>query len=184
MLFRSTTVYVTHDQTEAMAMADTIAIMNRGVIEQLGAPQEVYDHPASVFVADFIGAPSMNFIPFEAGLASGACEVSVGAASLPVPPLAEGVARSALLYGVRPEHVRFDPASALRAEVLGTEYLGHSQIVTLRTAVGSTLRAKVGVQVSAARGDHVGLAFEGRAVSLFDEQTGRALARRREVAHG
>jgi multiple sugar transport system ATP-binding protein len=62
----ATTVYVTHDQMEAMAMADTIAIMNRGMIEQLGAPQDVYDRPASVFVADFIGAPAMNFIPFSA----------------------------------------------------------------------------------------------------------------------
>ena len=181
---KATTVYVTHDQMEAMAMADTIAIMNRGVIEQLGAPQEVYDHPASVFVADFIGAPSMNFIPFEGSCETGAQQVTIGAATLPVPPLAEGVGCSALLYGVRPEHVRFDEASAMRAEIVGTEYLGHSQIVTLQTAVGSMLRAKVGVQVAAARGDHVGLAFEGRAVSLFDQQSGRALATRRGVAHG
>ena len=85
---------------------------------------------------------------------------------------------------MRPEHVRFDKASALRAEVIGTEYLGHSQIVTLNTAVGSTLRAKVGVQVSAQRGDHVGLAFDARAVSLFDRQSGRALALNREALHG
>ena len=181
---RATTVYVTHDQVEAMAMADTIAIMNRGVIEQLGAPQEVYERPASVFVADFIGAPAMNFIPFAAGVDSGAEQVHIGAAALPIAPLAEGVDKRALLYGVRPEHVRIDAASSMRAEVVGCEYMGHSQIVTLRTAVGSMLRAKVGVNVPAARGDHVGLAFEGRAVSLFDEQTGRALPRRREVAHG
>ncbi|MEP7295583.1 MAG: ABC transporter ATP-binding protein [Burkholderiales bacterium] len=181
---KATTVYVTHDQMEAMAMADTIAIMNRGVIEQLGAPQEVYDHPASVFVADFIGAPSMNFIPFEGSCESGARQVTIGAATLPVPPLAEGISERALLYGVRPEHVRFDQTSAMRAEVVGTEYLGHSQIVTVQTAVGSMLRAKVGVQIPAQRGDHVGLAFEGRAVSLFDRQSGLALATRREVAHG
>jgi multiple sugar transport system ATP-binding protein len=66
---KATTVYVTHDQMEAMAMADTIAIMNNGVIEQLGAPQEVYDRPASVFVADFIGRPAMNFIPFSGAYA-------------------------------------------------------------------------------------------------------------------
>ena len=97
-----------------------------------------------------------------------------------------------LLCGVRPEHVRFDPASALRAEVVGSEYLGHSQIVTLTTAVGSTLRAKVGVEVPAQRGDRVGLAFDAAAVSLFDQQSGRALALdrsaqpqpQREAAHG
>jgi multiple sugar transport system ATP-binding protein len=181
---KATTVYVTHDQMEAMAMADTIAIMNRGVIEQLGAPQEVYDRPASVFVADFIGAPAMNFIPFAGRLAPGAREVSIGGAAVGVLPLAEGVTERALLCGVRPEHVRFDDGSALRAEVVGTEYLGHSQIVTLTTAVGSTLRAKVGVQVNARRGDRVGLAFDARAVSLFDEPSGRALALDREAAHG
>src|SRR5207344_2266886 len=84
---KATTVYVTHDQMEAMAMADTIAIMNRGVIEQLGSPQEVYDRPVSVFVADFIGAPSMNFIPFYGGYAAGVRQVSIGEARVAVPPL-------------------------------------------------------------------------------------------------
>ena len=180
----ATTVYVTHDQVEAMAMADTIAIMNRGVIEQLGAPQQVYDRPASVFVADFIGAPSMNFIPFAGAYASGTRQVAIGAATVQVAPLAEGVTERALLCGVRPEHVRFDESSALRAEVVGTEYLGHSQIVTLSTAVGSTLRAKVGVHVAAQRGDHVGLAFDARSVSLFDRESGRALALHREAVDG
>ncbi len=180
----ATTVYVTHDQVEAMAMADTIAIMNRGVIEQLGAPQDVYDRPASVFVADFIGAPSMNFIPFAGSYAAGANAITVGPATIAVPPLVQGVSERALLCGVRPEHVRLDDASALRAEVLGTEYLGHSQIVTMTTAVGSTLRAKLGVNVPAKRGDHVGLAFDAQAVSLFDAQSGRALARREGAAHG
>ena len=165
-------------------MADTIAIMNRGVIEQLGAPQDVYDRPASVFVADFIGAPAMNFIPFAGAYASGARQITIGAATVAVPPLAEDVSERALWCGVRPEHVRFDETSALRAEVIGTEYLGHSQIVTLATAVGSTLRAKVGVEVTAQRGEHVGLVFDARAVSLFDQASGRALARRGEAAHG
>ncbi len=62
---QATTVYVTHDQLEAMSMADTIAVMNHGVIEQLGPPQEIYDRPATMFVADFIGSPAMNFLPFE-----------------------------------------------------------------------------------------------------------------------
>ena len=189
---KATTVYVTHDQMEAMALADTIAIMNRGVVEQLGSPQEVYDRPASVFVADFIGAPSMNFIPFYGGYATGARQVSIGEARIAVPPLAESVSDRELLCGVRPEHVRFDAASALRAEVLGSEYLGHSQIVTLKTMVGSMLRAKIGVEVPAQRGTLVGLAFDAAAVSLFDQQSGRALALDRharalplrEAAHG
>jgi multiple sugar transport system ATP-binding protein len=182
---RATTVYVTHDQLEAMAMADTIAIMNQGVIEQLGPPQEVYDRPASVFVADFIGSPSMNFLPFEGGYPVGADTVRVGEAVLPVPALREDASGQTLLFGVRPEHVRLSPppalragtgeVSALRAEVLGSEYLGINQIVTCRTTQGATLRAKVGVDVPAQRGDQVGLAFDASQVSLFDQATGRAL---------
>ena len=71
---KATTVYVTHDQLEAMAMADKIAVMNHGVIEQFGTPQEIYDRPATMFVADFIGSPPMNFLPFRAGLQKGASE--------------------------------------------------------------------------------------------------------------
>jgi multiple sugar transport system ATP-binding protein len=176
----ATTVYVTHDQREAMAMADTIAIMNEGEIEQLGAPMEVYERPASVFVADFVGAPSMNFLPFDAALACGATAVSIGAARVDVPALREDVSARALLCGVRPEHVRLVDDSALRAEVLGTEYLGTSRVVTLSTAQGATLRAKVGVASAARRGDHVGIAFDPAAVSLFDQSSGRALRTARD----
>ena len=176
----ATTVYVTHDQTEAMAMADTIAIMNRGVIEQLGAPLQVYERPASVFVADFIGAPAMNFLPFEAALDEGVSSLHIGAVRVEVPALREAVSQRALLCGVRPEHVRLTDAAALRAEVLGTEYLGTSRIVTLRMAGGTTLRAKVNVDSAAQRGDHVGLGFDAAAVSLFDAASGRALRTARD----
>ena len=172
---KATTVYVTHDQLEAMSMADTIAIMNQGVIEQLGAPQEVYDRPASVFVADFIGSPSMNFLPFDGGYAAGVRQVRLGDAVLAVPELREDAAVPKLLYGVRPEHVRFAGDSALRAEVLGSEYLGTSQVVTCQTAQGATLRARVATDVRAQRGDSVGLAFDSTQVSLFDAASGRAL---------
>src|SRR5437667_154899 len=65
---KATTVYVTHDQMEAMSMADTIALMNQGVIEQMGPPQEIYDRPVSMFVADFVGSPPMSFLPFRGRL--------------------------------------------------------------------------------------------------------------------
>ena len=177
---KATTVYVTHDQLEAMSMADTIAIMNQGIIEQLGAPQEVYERPASVFVADFIGSPSMNFLPFDAALSAGAHTVQIGPAVVDVPALREDISQRPLLCGVRPEHVKLSDASPLRAEVLGTEYLGTSQIVTLATVQGATLRAKVGVHSGAQRGDHVGLAFDAAAVSLFDQASGRALKTARD----
>jgi len=170
----ATTVYVTHDQLEAMAMADTIAIMNQGVIEQLGAPQEVYDRPASVFVADFIGSPAMNFVPLPGGYTAGARQLRLGESMLQLPELREDAPGPQLLYGVRPEHVHFSADSPLRAEVLGTEYLGSSQIVTCRLQ-GTTLRARVAPDVPAQRGDHIGLTFDAAQVSLFDAASGRAL---------
>ena len=164
-------------------MADTIAIMNRGVIEQLGAPMEVYERPASVFVADFIGSPAMNFLPFEAALNKGSETVQIGSARVAVPTLRQDVPQSTLLCGVRPEHVRFADDGALRAEVLGTEYLGMSQIVTVATASGAKLRAKVDADSPVARGDHVGLRFDAAAVSLFDQASGRALKTARDDHH-
>jgi multiple sugar transport system ATP-binding protein len=178
----ATTVYVTHDQTEAMSMADTIAVMNNGLIEQLGAPMDMYERPASVFVADFIGSPAMNFLPFEAALTAGTDSIQLGGATVAVPQVREDTAASRLLCGVRPEQVRLSDDSALRGEVLGTEYLGTSQVVTIATTLGSTLRAKVSPDSKAARGDHVGLAFDAAAVSLFDQTSGRALRTARDDA--
>lgn len=172
---RATTVYVTHDQREAMSMADKIAIMNQGVIEQLGAPQEIYDRPATVFVADFMGSPAMNFIPFEAGLPKGATAVNIGAAAVQFPALREAIVMRPVLYGVRPEHVRLDASSDFRAEVLGSEYLGTCQVITLKTTNDCTLRAKINVNTSVQRGDHVGLSFDSSQITLFDQVSGKAI---------
>ena len=106
--------------------------------------------------------------------------MQIGPAQIEVPALREDISARALLCGVRPEHVRFAEASPLRAEVLGTEYLGTSRVVTLRTGQGATLRAKVEVTTSVQRGDHVGLAFDATAVSLFDQASGRALRTARD----
>jgi multiple sugar transport system ATP-binding protein len=176
----ATTVYVTHDQNEAMAMADNIAVMNRGQIEQLGPPREIYERPASVFVADFIGSPAMNFLPFEAALAQGAQAIRLGEVDVAVPALREELSQRPLLCGVRPEHVQLADEAPLRAEVLGAEYLGHCQILTLSTATGTLVRAKVDVDTPARRGDQVGLRFDADAVSLFDRGSGRALRTARD----
>jgi len=176
----ATTVYVTHDQREAMSMADKVAVMNRGVIEQLGPPQEIYERPASAFVADFIGTPSMNFIPVSMSLPRGATSIRIGETSLGLPAVCEALAERPLLYGVRPEHVQLSTEAGLRAEVLGVEYLGNCQIVTLTTVVGSTVRAKVAARAVIRRGDQVGLVFDAEQVSLFDAVTGRAVRTARD----
>ncbi|MBB5754317.1 ABC transporter ATP-binding protein [Prosthecomicrobium pneumaticum] len=184
----ATTVYVTHDQHEAMAMADKIAVMNHGVIEQFGTPRDIYDHPATMFVADFIGSPPMNFLAFEGTLAPGDRSVTVQGAPVAVPELREGATGGHVL-GARPEHVRFDDASRLRGAVYGTEYLGTQQIVTVETA-GGMVKARIPADVRISTGETVGLAFDAARLSLFEAAGGRALATAareiaaREAGHG
>src|SRR5712692_11606643 len=113
---RATTVYVTHDQLEAMALADKIAVMNHGAIEQLGTPREIYDRPASLFVADFIGSPPMNFLPFRGGLQAGAQAIRLGEREIAIPAAREALPESDLVLGVRPEHVRFADRGVVRGE--------------------------------------------------------------------
>ncbi|MEW6689617.1 MAG: ABC transporter ATP-binding protein [Pseudomonadota bacterium] len=170
----ATTVYVTHDQLEAMAMADRIAVMNHGRIEQLGTPQEVYDRPASMFVADFIGSPPMNFLRFTGAARSGERTVRINGALIDVPELREDRPEGALALGVRPEHVTLADESALRGRVFGAEYLGTTQVVTLETAHGR-LKARLPSSVALRSGDNVGLRLRAERLALFDAASGRAL---------
>jgi len=180
---RATTVYVTHDQLEAMALGDTIAVMNAGVVEQLGPPQEIYDRPASMFVADFIGSPAMNFVPCAGPLARGSAVVQVEGAAVVVPAVAEDVGDAELVLGVRPEHVRLDDAATLRARVFGVEYMGTTQIVTLTLPSGNRLRARIASDQAARAGDQVGLALRGERLSLFRRGDGRAIRTALHEAH-
>jgi len=181
----ATTVYVTHDQVEAMSMADKIAVMNNGSIEQFGNPQEIYDRPSSTFVAEFIGSPPMNLLSFHAGLRKGRKTVKLSNSSIAVPELRENVAPSELLLGIRPEHVRFDDAARLRGRVMSTEYLGSTQIISLSTSHGP-LKARLPAEITAKTGDNVGLTLMGERLSIFDRATGRAVrtALYETVPHG
>jgi multiple sugar transport system ATP-binding protein len=182
---KATTVYVTHDQVEAMSMADKIAVMNKGVIEQFGPPQEIYARPASMFVADFIGSPPMNFLHFHAGIARGAAEARLGDAVISMPALHEDVAPRDLALGVRPEHIAFDDGSALRGSVYGSEYLGTTQIVTVNTPFGQ-VKARTKSTGEVRPGENVGLRLSSGRLSLFDKQSGRAVrsALYEGAAHG
>ena len=169
----ATTVYVTHDQLEAMQMGDKIVVMNHGVIEQFGTPQDIYDKPATLFVADFIGSPSMNFLKFHGSLQPGDTHVELDHQSMDVPALHEPFTGD-MVFGVRPEHIRLSDSAGYRAEVIATEYLGTTQIVTLKTHNGE-VKARVSSEQPARVGETVGLEFNGATVSLFDNQTGRAI---------
>src|SRR5437763_10603803 len=133
----ATTVYVTHDQQEAMAMADTIAVMNNGVVEQVASQRDIYDRPASRFDAAFIGSPPMNFLPFRDGLRTGAQAIRFGEGEIAIPATRETLLESDLVLGVRPEHVRFSDRGMVRGQVYGAEYLGTTQMVTVTHRYGS-----------------------------------------------
>jgi multiple sugar transport system ATP-binding protein len=181
----ATTVYVTHDQLEAMQMGDKIVVMNHGVVEQFGTPREIYDHPATLFVADFIGSPSMNFLRFEGGFRPGDTAVTLSGSQIAVPQLQEEAAGRALVLGVRPEHVTLDDAAPYRGRIETTEYLGTTQIVTIATANGR-VKARVPSGQAARPGETLGLSFVTARLSLFDAGSGRAFrtAANAGVHHG
>jgi len=169
----ATTVYVTHDQLEAMQMGDKIVVMNHGVIEQFGAPQDIYDKPATMFVADFIGSPSMNFLRFRGAVQPGSTSVTLHHQALPA-PVAREPFEGEMVYGVRPEHIHLSDAAPYRGRVRATEYLGTTQIVTIETPNGQ-VKARIPSDQPTRPGETVGLDFNGATVMLFDQQTGRAL---------
>ncbi len=178
----ATTVYVTHDQREAMQMGDRIVVMNHGVIEQFGTPQEIYDYPDTMFVADFIGSPPMNFLEFEGRLEAGCRAVHLQGQPVAMRPLTEA-AEGALALGIRPEHVHIDDQSRFRGEVKSTEYLGTTQIVTLATPNGA-LKARMPSGISAAVGQTVGLGFQASLITLFESASGRAIKSERRAGAG
>jgi multiple sugar transport system ATP-binding protein len=169
----ATTVYVTHDQLEAMQMGDKIVVMNHGVIEQFGKPQDIYDKPATMFVAEFIGSPSMNFLRFHGSIEPNAKFVKFQNQKFAIPQTRipfEGD----LAFGVRPEHIQLTDATGYRGEVKATEYLGTTQIVTIKTAQG-VIKARLAAGDSARVGETVGLKFNEKTITMFDNQTGKAL---------
>ncbi len=169
----ATTVYVTHDQLEAMQMGDKIVVMNHGVIEQFGTPQDIYDKPATMFVADFIGSPSMNFLRFHGEVHAGSSNVRLHHVDLAVPTVREPF-QGDLVYGIRPEHISLRDEGDNRGEVVAAEYLGTTQIVTVKTS-GGNLKARIASDQPAKPGETVALEFNGTTATLFDNQSGRAL---------
>jgi ABC-type sugar transport system ATPase subunit len=163
-----TTIYVTHDQVEAMTLADRIVILNHGRIEQVGTPEEVYETPASVFVAAFIGAPPMNLLP--ARLAGGVLSIAGAEA---VPHL--GTAGATLLAGIRPEHLVPDgtPGATTLIHTPATlvEPLGSDTLVSIDIA-GTPAIARLPPRPVRRAGEMVGLAVVPENIHLFDVQTG------------
>jgi multiple sugar transport system ATP-binding protein len=157
-----------------MAMADNIAIMNQGRVEQIGTPQEIYDRPRTMFVADFIGAPSMSFLGVRGSLQRGDRSIEIDGVPVEMPEVFEDRAEGKFALGVRPENVTFADASRLRGRVIGAEYLGTTQIVTVTTGNGQ-LKARLPSGKSVHVGESVGLALRPDRLSLFDAVSGQAV---------
>ncbi|UHS58801.1 ABC transporter ATP-binding protein [Agrobacterium vaccinii] len=166
---KTTTVYVTHDQVEAMTMADRIVVLNGGRVEQIGAPLDLYDRPANRFVAGFIGSPSMNFL--EGTITSHG--FATAGATLPLPDSAQSHVGRPVIFGIRPEHLQLDPAG-VPAEVLLVEPMGAETQVTM--TLGNT--QVIGVfreRVALSPGSVITLMPDAAAIHLFDADGGQRL---------
>jgi ABC-type sugar transport system ATPase subunit len=172
----ATTVYVTHDQLEAMTMSDLIAVMDQGVVQQYATPAEIYNRPANTFVAGFIGSPPMNFID-GARIGGGEVAIAAGDRVLPVAAssLASGTGRPVRL-GVRPQDVRIDGADGVPGEVTLVQLVGSEQLVDLDLGGGARVTAEVKADVAVAQGARVRVSFDPARLHLFDAESGRNLA--------
>jgi multiple sugar transport system ATP-binding protein len=170
---KTTTVYVTHDQIEAMTMADKIVVMHGGRVEQIGAPLDLYDRPNNMFVAGFIGSPAMNFLK-GAIRANGSIGFEApGGAHLPLATAPAGSDGRPAVYGVRPEHFTLadDGAEALIQVVEPTG----AEIQIVATLGGADIVAAFRERHPFKPGDKIRLKPDPRLVHLFDAQTGQRL---------
>jgi multiple sugar transport system ATP-binding protein len=176
-MLRTTIVYVTHDQIEAMTLATRIAVMRDGRIEQLGTPQEIYNHPATLYVAGFVGAPAMNML--EAVVDDGKLAITGTDARLVLPDRYAGTTRDGapVIVGIRPEALRLGPGSgadlSLPVEIDVVELTGPEQVTTTRIGA-QRLTATLPPQARVAKGQSCAFVFDPDALRLFDPATGKA----------
>jgi multiple sugar transport system ATP-binding protein len=171
----STTLYVTHDQIEAMTMADKIVVLHDGAVEQIGSPLDLYDSPANLFVAGFIGSPAMNFIKARVDGDQPRTLITLSGVKIPLPAVAPRAAPgSEIIMGVRPEHVTLGGPQAMPAEIVVIEPTGYETQVIAKLA-GQEMTCVFRERLSGGPGDRIGLTFEGP-LHFFDAQTGAAVA--------
>jgi multiple sugar transport system ATP-binding protein len=164
----TTTIYVTHDQVEAMTLADRVAVLSQGKLQQVGAPLEIYNHPVNVFVAGFLGSPSMNLI--AATMDAGRIEHPAFSFAL------DRVRPGNITIGQRPEDMRIvhPERGDFRAEVFSAELLGDAALITVRLG-RDFIAVKAEKDCPARMGEVVGIAFDRAALHLFDHATGERL---------
>jgi ABC-type sugar transport system ATPase subunit len=179
-LHNVTMIYVTHDQVEAMTLADRIVVLNFGVVEQVGSPMELYERPQNLFVARFIGSPAMNVIPCTIERADGDARVKPAnhaAVKVPARIPASAVGAKAT-FGVRPEHLTVTTGddAIFRGRVDVSEHLGELTLVYLDCGYGEPIIAKLDGNVPVKRNEEIGLAAPPGALHVFDDK-GKAYTR-------
>jgi multiple sugar transport system ATP-binding protein len=191
---KTTTVYVTHDQTEALTMGDRIAVMKDGFLQQIDRPQVLYDFPVNTFVAGFIGSPAMNMLPGELVKQDGKLSVVGPDLTVPLPDslvqAASGSNATNILLGIRPEHivpkVLYDasptPPNQMTAAVEVVEMMGSKQYVYLNHD-GTTLTGEFPADVDTQPGQQMTVIFDPDNLHLFDAETGAALGHSRSAVH-
>jgi len=172
---KTTTVYVTHDQVEAMTMADRIVVMHDGNVEQIGTPLELYDHPVNTFVAGFIGSPAMNFLKGALRRDNGSAWVETAGARLPLPSGAAGKEGQPVIYGVRPEHLALT-GEGLSGTIMVVEPTGAETLV-LVDVPGGQLTATFTERHMFKPGERIALAPKIDSIHLFDAGSGVHLSR-------
>jgi len=176
----ATMVYVTHDQVEAMTLADRIVVMNAGVIQQIGSPRQLYENPANLFVAGFIGSPAMNFLAVEK-IAAGQAIIAAGQ-KLPLAKWAPQTHGKTIL-GVRPGACSLSGISeqenSVQGEVLLDEYLGDASYVHVALDIGGDLVVREDPQKIHKPGERVSVKFNPEALHLFDSESGARLGGRK-----
>lgn len=170
---KTTTVYVTHDQIEAMTMADKIVVMHDGIVEQIGAPLELYDRPANQFVAGFIGSPSMNFLKGNIKLGEKPTFITTDGSILPLGKAPASHDGAPAVYGIRPEHFIMD-ANGAEATVVVVEPTG-SEIQVAAKLGGQDVIALFRERHNFKPGDKIKMAADPRVTHLFEASTGKNL---------
>jgi multiple sugar transport system ATP-binding protein len=173
---KTTTIYVTHDQVEAMTMADRIVVLRDGRIEQIGSPLELYDSPANVFVAEFIGSPAMNMLPARLSTdGNRRAAVIDGGSKIELPPQLAGADGQAILVGIRPEHLSVgNVANGLTGKVALVEPTG-AQVQIIADVGGRSVTALLNERVLPAVGSDIALAPKIDAIHAFDAASGQRL---------
>ncbi len=173
---KTTTVYVTHDQIEAMTLADRIVVMHDGIIEQIGSPLELFDKPGNLFVAQFIGSPSMNILQGVLGQADGQLWVDAQGERWPVGPATSGRDGQAVSYGIRPGDISISIAGqGIPAKVIVVEPTGAETELLLEVG-GAKLIVVIHGRTQAKPDDIIHLEIDASKTHLFDDKTGKRLA--------